>query len=165
MSRTFSRQDGTIRWTLHPREVELLHQLAADLRRALDPQVPADDAVRARLFPPTVLGDPTADAEVRDLIGEALLADRLTALEEVVALLERGKLRRGRRVTDLVEDEPVQVLTVLNDIRLAIGARIDVEALDRDAVGEEDEAALPLAVMDHLGWWQEQLLSLLDGSG
>jgi hypothetical protein len=162
---TFSRRGGAIRWTLHPRELDLVRQLVDDLGRAIGQPADADDPVRARLFPPAVLGDPDADAEVRDLIGDALLADRLAALEEVVALLERGRTHRGRHVTDLVEDEPLQVLTVLNDVRLAIGARIDVEALDRDRIGEEDEVAFPLAIMDHLGWWQEQLLALLDGEG
>lgn len=163
MSRTFTRRDGAIRWSLHPKEVELLRQLVDDLARAIDGSASPQDAVHARLFPPAVLGDADADAEVRDLISEALLADRLAALEEVVALLERGRTQRGRYVTDLVDDEPLQVLTVLNDVRLAIGARIDVEAIDRDQVREDDEAAFPLAVMDHLGWWQEQLLELLDG--
>jgi hypothetical protein len=160
---TFTRRGEVIRWTLHHQELELLRQLVDDLGRAIGQPAAPDDPVQARLFPPAVLGDPDADAEVRDLITDALLADRLAALEEVVGLLERGRIQRGRHVTDLVDDEPLRVLTVLNDIRLAIGARIDVEALDRDRIGEEDAVAYPLAVMDHLGWWQEQLLVLLDG--
>lgn len=165
MSRTFTWHDEGIRWSLHRREVDVLRQLVADLTAALEQPHAPQDAVHARLFPPAVLGDPDADAEVRDLIGEALLADRRAALQEVVALLDRGRIQRSRVVTDLVEDEPIQVLTVLNDVRLAIGARIDVDAIDRDQVAEDDEAAVPLAVMDHLGWWQEQLLELLDGRG
>jgi len=165
VSRTFTRRGEMIRWSLHPKEVDLVRQLVDDLSRAIGAAASPHDAVRARLFPPAVLGDPEADEEVRDLISEALLEDRLAALEEVLALLERGRTQRGRVVTDLVEDEPLKVLTVLNDVRLAIGARIDVEALDRAQVLEDDEAAFPLAVMDHLGWWQEQLLELLDAGG
>ncbi|MFU8840369.1 MAG: DUF2017 family protein [Nitriliruptoraceae bacterium] len=163
MSVTFRRRGEAIRWTLHRQEVVLLRQLVDDLAAAI--HGPREDAVTARLFPPAVLGDAAADAEVRDLIGDALLADRVAALEEVVALLDRGRLLRGRLVADLVDDEPLRLLTVLNDVRLAIGARIDVEAIDRERVGEDDEVAVPLAVMDHLGWWQEQLLALLDGEG
>jgi hypothetical protein len=95
-------------------------------------------------------------------MADALLADRLAGLEAVVALLDRGRHRAAGTSSTCVDDEPLLVLGVLNDIRLAIGARIDIEALDRDRVGEDDPVAFPLAVMDHLGWWQEQLL-ILDG--
>ncbi len=147
---------------LRPPEAELLGRLAGELRTALDAPEP-DDPVHARLFPPAVLGDPEADGEVRDLLADALLADRLAGLASVLALLERGRRTRGRLVVDLRDEEPMLVLGVLNDIRLAIGARIDVEAIDRELVREDDPVAYPIAVMDHLGWWQEQLLAILDG--
>ena len=161
MTATFARRDGTIRFTLRAPEVDLLHRLTDELRHALDTSEP-DDPVISRLFPPAVLGDPEADREVRDLLADALLADRLTGLEAVTTLLARGRRSRGRLVVDLVEDEPLLVLGVLNDIRLAIGARIDIDVIDREQVGEQDPVAYPIAVMDHLGWWQEQLLVALD---
>lgn len=120
-------------------------------------------AVHARLFPPAVLGDEQVAAEVRDLLEEELLRDRLAALEELLAVLERGQRSRSKLTVELTDDEPRLVLMVLNDLRLAIGARIDVEALDRETIDEHHPAAYPLAVMDHLGWWQEQLLMVLDG--
>lgn len=162
MSGTFTRHGDRIRMQLRPPEVELLTRLAGELRTALDAPEP-NDPVHSRLFPPAVLGDPEADREVRDLLADALLADRLTGLDAVLALLERGRRSRGRLVVELSEDEPLLVLGVLNDIRLAIGARIDIEAIDRDQVGQDDPVAYPIAVMDHLGWWQEQLLAILDG--
>jgi hypothetical protein len=164
VSGTFSRHGDRIRMQLRPPEAELLARLAAELRTALDAPGP-DDPVHSRLFPPAVLGDPEADREVRDLLADALLADRLTGVSTVLELLERGRRSRGRLVVDLREDEPLLVLGVLNDIRLAIGARIDIEAIDRDRVQEDDPVAYPIAVMDHLGWWQEQLLAILDGRG
>ncbi len=162
MSGTFARNGDRIRLQLRPPEVELLGRLAGELRTALDAPEPGDP-VRSRLFPPAVLGDPEADREVRDLLADALLADRLDALAAVLELLERGRRSRGRLVVDLRDDEPLLVLGALNDIRLAIGARIDIETIDREQVGEDDPAAYPIAVMDHLGWWQEQLLVILDG--
>lgn len=162
MSGTFSRHGDRIRMQLRPPEVDLLGRLAGELRTALDAPG-TDDPVHSRLFPPAVLGDPEADREVRDLLADALLADRLAGLASVLELLERGRRSRGRLVVDLRDDEPLLVLGVLNDIRLAIGARIDIEALDREQVREEDPVAYPIAVMDHLGWWQEQLLAILDG--
>lgn len=162
MSGTFARHGEGIRMQLRPPEVELLGRLAGELRTALDAPEPSDP-VHSRLFPPAVLGDPEVDREVRDLLADALLADRLAGLTAVLELLRRGRRSRGRLVVELTEDEPLQVLGVLNDIRLAIGARIDIEAIDREQVGEEDPVAYPIAVMDHLGWWQEQLLAILDG--
>ncbi len=162
MSRTFRRHQDAIRFVLRPAEAELLRRLRDELRRSLvDPD--PEDAVVARLFPPVVLGDAEADRTARDRFAVELLADRLAGLDLLVEILDRADEGRGRLTVDLVDEEPLMVLGVLNDVRLAIGARIDVEALDRDAVGPDDALAYPLAIMDHLGWWQEQLLELLDG--
>lgn len=164
MSATFARHGDRVRMQLRPAEVELLGRLAGELRTALEsPEL--SDPVHSRLFPPAVLGDREADREVRDLLADALLADRLAGLAAVLELLQRGRRSRGRLVVELDEDEPLLVLGVLNDLRLAIGARIDIEAIDRERVGEDDPVAYPIAVMDHLGWWQEQLLAILDGRG
>lgn len=161
MTRTFRRAGDGIRATFRSVEVDVLRslhgQLVDTLRRG-DP----DDPVIRRLFPPPVLGDPDAAQQVRDRFGADLLASRLTSLDTIIALLDRGTPHRGGLRVDLVDDEPLLVLGVLNDVRLAIGARIDVEALDRDAVGDDDPVAYLLAVMDHLGLWQEQLLAVLD---
>ena len=54
------------------------------------------------------------------------------------------------------------MLGVLNDIRLAIGARVGIEDLDRDDVDPESSLGYRLAVMDHLGLWQELLLAIVD---
>jgi len=162
VSRTFRRHQDAIRFVLRPPEAELLRRLREELRRSLEDPDP-DDVVVARLFPPVVLGDAEADRTARDLLAVELLADRLAGLDLLAGILDRAESGRGRLTVDLVDEEPLVVLQVLNDVRLAIGARIDVEALDRDAVGPDDALAYPLAIMDHLGWWQEQLLALLDG--
>ena len=162
MSRTFRRHGEAIRFVLRPPEAELLRRLREELRRSLEDPDP-DDAVVARLFPPVVLGDADTDRAIRDLLAEELLADRLAGLDRLTAILDRAETSRGRLTVDLVDEEPLLVLGVLNDVRLAIGARIDVEALDRGSVTPDDPLAYPLAIMDHLGWWQEQLLELLDG--
>ncbi len=161
MSRTFRLVDGAVRATFHPAEVELLRRLHDELRSSLASSDRSDPVVR-RLFPPAILGDADAEERVRDLLDELLLADRLAGLEAVIAMLERGVTHRGRLRIELVDDEPVTLLRVLNDVRLAIGARIDVEALDRGRVGRDDPEAYPLAVMDHLAWWQEQLVAIID---
>lgn len=162
MSRTFRRHGDAIRADFQRVEVNLLRSLRDQLATTLEEADP-DDPVMRRLFPPAVLGDADVEEEVRRLVVDDLLATRLAGLEALVTLLARGTPNRGggSRV-DLVDDEPLLVLGVLNDVRLAIGARLDVEALDRDRLDPEDPVAYRLAIMDHLGWWQEQLLALID---
>lgn len=142
-------------------EVELLHSVREALRRTLEGQDPHDPVIE-RLFPPTVLGDEESDADLRSMIHDDLLRDRLAGLDALVELLDRGTTRGGALQVDLVEEEPLLVLGVLNDVRLAVGARIGIEHVDRAAVDRDDPLAYHLAVMDHLGLLQEQLLEVLD---
>lgn len=164
MSRVFDRHGGGIRARFAPEEAELLRNLQSGIRQALE-EGDADDPVIARLFPRAVTDDDEADVELRRLLHDDLLASRIQGLDALVAILDRGEPHRGRLRVDLVEDEPLLVLGVLNDLRLAIGARIGIEDLEREDVPQDDPLAYRLAVMDHLGWWQEQLLAILDPAG
>jgi hypothetical protein len=142
-------------------EVELLQSLQQGLRNTLEGGDHRDPIVR-RLFPATVSDDDEADRELRGLIHDDLLRTRLEGLDTLLALLERGTRRGGSVRVELVEDEPMVVLGVLNDLRLAIGAQVGIEQLDRDELDPEDPVAYRVAVMDHLAWLQEQLLHVLD---
>jgi hypothetical protein len=160
----FERDGDRIRMRLEPVEVELLESARQGLEVALGARDP-DDPVVQRLFPRAVEGDPEADTDLRAMIHDDLLAERLSGLDELSAILQRGR-QIGRLLSvDLVDQEPLLVLGVLNDVRLAIGARIGIDEIDRRAMDPDDPLAYRLAVMDHLGWWQEQLLSLLDPEG
>lgn len=160
MSRVFQWSAGGIRAQFEPAEVELLHQLEQGVSQSLD-RGSATDPVIERLFPTAVSGDQDADAEVRELLRDDLLESRRAGLEALNRILERATPHRGRLRVQLVDDEPLLVLGVLNDLRLAIGASIGIEQIEREAVTDDDPVAYRLAVMDHLGWWQEQLLDLL----
>lgn len=150
-----------VRLELEPFEVELLRALAPGLRQLLEDPDPDDPAV-ARLFPATIADDDEADAELRRLIFDDLLEERLAGLAALEEILDRGVAHRSRLRVDLVEDEPALVLGVLNDVRLTLGARIGIEQLDRDEIDVDHPAAATVAMMDHLGWFQEQLLSVVD---
>lgn len=114
------------------------------------------------MFPRAVDGDDQADAELRALIHEDLAGVKLEGVRSLAALVEGGT-RRGRELRiDLDEDAALLVLGVLNDVRLAIGARVGIERLDRDEVDPHGEDGYRLAVMDHLGGWQELLLMVMD---
>jgi hypothetical protein len=161
VNRSFRRHGDGVRMQLEDFEIELLEALQAALRTSLETGDPADPIVR-RLFPATVSGDEQADADLRGMIHEDLLRERLAGLDALLDLLARGT-RKGRVArVDLVEDEPLLVLGVLNDLRLAIGAQVDIQHLDREHVDPKGPVAYRLAVMDHLAWLQEQLLRVID---
>jgi hypothetical protein len=159
--RTFRRHGERIRMQLEPIEAELLRTTRDGVRAALAGG-DATDPIVARLFPRALDGDPEADEELRRLLHDDLLASRLAGLDALVEVLDRATTHRGHLRVDLVDDEPLLVLGVLNDLRLAIGARIGIEDLDRDAIDDEDPVSYRLAVMDHLAGMQEQLLAILD---
>lgn len=156
-----TRGDDGVRLRLHPWEVSLLRRLRDGLVATLQDQ-DEDDPVVERLFPRVVEDDEEEDRQLRALIGSELLTSRLEGLRALLEILERGRRVRGRIQVDLVEDEPHLVLGVLNDLRLALGARLGIEDLDRSAVSQEHPVAPMLAVMDHLAWLEEQLLAVLD---
>lgn len=157
----FTRRGDGIRWTLQTWEPQLLRDLRDDLHRLVT-QADGDDPAVARLFPVASRGDDEADAELRRLIHDDLLAGRLAGLDALVEVLDRAEDRRGAPRVDLTEDEPALVLGVLNDVRLALGARIGVENVDREDVDEDHPLAPTLALMDHLAYLQESLLGALD---
>lgn len=164
MSRVFQVHAGGIRAQFDPVEVELLRSLEEGVSQTLE-HGDEDDPVVQRLFPSAVAGDDEADAEVRRMLRDDLLGARREGLRALIEILDRATPHRGRLRVQLQDDEPLLVLGVLNDLRLSIGARIGIEAIDRDQLGEDDPLAYRVAVMDHLGWWQEQLLELLDAAG
>lgn len=106
-----------------------------------------DDPAAARLRVPVYLDDPEANDEWWRLMGfeldEARRADRAVF----------GRAVSSVKPVILDDEEANAMLRVLNEARLALGARlgIDIEA-DHDALSEESRQ-----VMDYLGWVQEEL--------
>ncbi len=142
-------------------EVDLLRSMRDGLRAVLSDGAP-DDPVIARLFPTAVSDDSEADIELRRLLRDELLSARLAALDDLHALLEQGRASRGGLRVDLDAEQAVLVLGVFNDLRLAIGARVGIEQLEREQLPSDEATTQRLAVMDHFGWLQEQLLAVLD---
>jgi hypothetical protein len=161
MGRTFKRHGDAIRANLTEVEERLLRSARDQLREALTADDPTDPVIE-RLYPSTVLGDAEADHELRGLLKDDLLTVRLAGLDALVAVLDRGTHHRHGLRVELRDDEPLLVLGVLNDLRLAIGARLGIERIERDAIDPDDPLAYRIAVMDHLAWWQEELLAIID---
>lgn len=108
---------------------------------------PGSDPAADRLRVPVYLDDPDANQEWWRLMGEDLQSARRADR----AIFEKA-VGSDDPVT-LSEEEADAMLRVLNEARLALGARfgIDVEA-DHDELSEDSRQ-----VLDYLGWIQEEL--------
>lgn len=109
---------------------------------------PGSDPAADRLKVPVYLDDPEANEEWWRLMGQDLEAARQAdrvVFERVVSAEEPVTLK---------PEEADAMLRVLNQARLALGARlrIDVES-DHDDLPEDSRQ-----VLDYLGWIQEQLM-------
>ena len=142
--------DGGVELQLGNEERALLLGLAAEVRSLLD-DVPDDPALR-RLTPPAY-EDEADERAYRDLMGGELLDGRRDALE---------LLARTAGQERLTADEADSWLRALNDLRLVLGTRLDVQ---EDTFAEEpdwnDPRGQALAVYGYVSWLQEQLVEAL----
>jgi uncharacterized protein DUF2017 len=147
----FSRaRDGGIELTLSRDERTLLAGLAAELRAQLDGDN-SDPSLR-RLFPPAY-EDETQEHAYRELAGDSLLDGRRAALELVAETVDRDRL---------TAEEADAWLRALNDLRLVLGTRLDVqEDTFASDLRPDDPNAPALAVYAYLSWIQEQLVAAL----
>ena len=145
--------DGGIRLQLSQDERALLLGLAAEVRSLLE-GAPDDPALR-RLFPPAY-DDDSDEQAYRELTGDSLLDGRREALELLARTAEREQLSA---------EEADAWLRALNDVRLVLGTRLDVQ---EDTFAEEpdwnDPRGQALAVYGYLSWLQEQLVEALSSN-
>lgn len=150
---------GGVRVRLTPRERDLLASLPEQLRPVLAGEAPP--AVRARLFPPAYT-EPDEEADYRDLVGEALVEERLERLEAFAATLTATEPGRLSWTVELSGEQAHAWLSALNDARLTLGVLLGItdESQWEDGVDADDPSA---AALYYLGWLQEQLLAALMG--
>ncbi len=147
----FERGDGGgVELRLSRDERSLLAGLAAELRALLD-GAPGDPSLR-RLFPPAY-DDEEDERAYRDLMGGELLDGRRAALELIADTVDRDRL---------TAEEADTWLRALNDLRLVLGTRLDVQEDTYAAELRSDDPRAPaLAVYAYLSWIQEQLVEAL----
>jgi hypothetical protein len=142
--------DGGVRLHLSQEERALLVGLTEDLRALLD-GAPGDASLR-RLFPPAY-DDDADERAYRELTGDSLLDGRREALELLARTADRERLSA---------EEADAWLRALNDLRLVLGTRLDVQ---EDTFGSEpnlnDPRGHALAVYGYLSWLQERLVEAL----
>jgi Domain of unknown function (DUF2017) len=149
-SRIKRGRGGGIRLRLPHDERELLEVLCDKLRGRVDEEPDHPDL--RRLFPPAHADDPEAEAAYRQLVGSQLDSGRERAIATVEGTLGNETLST---------DEAESWLTVLNDLRLVLGTRLDVTEEMNFDLDPSDPAAAELAVYAYLSWLQEQLVEAL----
>jgi hypothetical protein len=139
--------DFELRFPTHEREI--LSALPSRLRELLG----SDDPAVGRLFPPAYEDDPVRQTDYENLVRGDLTAQRLRSLEIMEETLR----------SDRLDEEQVGAwLGALNDLRLVLGTKLDVdEDMDPDDISDTDEQAPAYALYYYLGWLEEQIVAEL----
>ncbi len=142
------RRGTSVRVRLPERERNLLAGLATELSSRIEADL-GDPELR-RLFPPAYEDDVGEEAEYRRLAGGDLVDGRLRAIGVFASTLDRG---------ELTDEEVESWLVVLNDLRLVLGTRLDVdEGTYGRWIDPRDPRARDHAVYLYLSWLQEQVV-------
>ncbi|MGH2757170.1 MAG: DUF2017 family protein [Actinomycetota bacterium] len=151
----FAADGGSIRCTLDGDEAALLARLLVELRAVIEEEV-RGDPVTERLFP-AAYEDRDDQAAYQDLVGDQLRTEKLEAIRAVESVLGPGPVD-----VTVPASEIGGWLPVLTDLRLAIGARLDVdESKMGRPIDPDDPDAAPMSILHWLGWMQESLLDAL----
>lgn len=139
-------------------EAGILRGLAKEMRLLLEADVPASDDVMQRLFP-RAYEDDQEQQSYEELIGDELRAAKRDALRKVESALGGS----GPAETELSAGEADDWLRFLNDVRLAIGTRleIDEEKMEKE-LDPQDPEGPALSVLHWLGWLQGSMLEELN---
>jgi uncharacterized protein DUF2017 len=127
----------------------MLRSLPDQLRRLLKEGDPALE----RLFPPAYTDDPERQEEYEGLVGEDLMAGRLSSVDVMEATIDAQRLD---------EEQLLAWLGAVNDLRLVLGTRLDVtEDLYEQPLAEDHPEAPAFALYFYLGWLEEQVVEAL----
>ena len=151
----FTADGASIRCSLDVEEAALLSRLMAELRAVIE-QEPQGDPVTDRLFP-AAYEESEDQAAYQDLVGDQLRTEKLEGIRAVESVLGPGPLD-----VSVPASEIATWLPVFTDLRLAIGARLEVdESKMESSIDPDDPDAAPMSILHWLGWMQESLLDAL----
>ena len=151
---SFERVADGLHVRLDETEAGILRELAGEMRLLLEADIPAGDDVMERLFPRAHENDDDENA-YRELVGNELRDVKQEALRTVGTRLGT----EGPMDSTLPDGEIHEWLRLINDMRLAIGTRLDVdEAKMEKEYDPEDPEGPALSVLHWLGWLQGSIL-------
>lgn len=146
------RRRGVPQLHLDGAESALLATLLDDLSDALA-SLPDDDPVRQRLFPAGYRDDEEAAAEFRELTEDGLRDAKLERVRQC-----RAELPAGTGELPLPPEAVQRWLTVLNDLRLALGTRLGVTEDEPPDLDPADPGAQTWAIYYWLTALQDSLV-------
>jgi hypothetical protein len=120
-----------------------------------------DDPALARLFPDAYIDDDEAASEFRRFTERSLREGKLANARTVLD----GLSTEGDTLT-LTDDQAAAWLGTLNDLRLALGSRLDIQEDSHerfDAMADDDPAFAAHWVYDWLTYLQDSLIRALSG--
>ena len=145
---------GGVESHLSPDVRAVLLELCDQLERLVRTEDPASDPAVARLFPAAYPDDPLRELEYERSTGGDLAAGRLEALERMRATIDADPLDEGAAVA---------WLRTINDLRLVLGSRLDVEeTTEPDDFADDPAGARSFDLYLTLGEVQALLLRALD---
>jgi hypothetical protein len=131
-------------------ERRMLHDLPGQLRELLEE---ADNPQTTRLFPPAYTQDAPREEEYRVLARDELVAGRVAALDLMESTIDAQRL---------TEEQLLGWLSVLNDLRLVLGTRLNItEDLRLDHIADDDPQAPAYAMYGYLTWLEGQAVEAL----
>jgi Domain of unknown function (DUF2017) len=153
------RRGGVIRLRLEPVESRMLSTLFNDLVDIVVAQdAEADDPVQRRLFPAGYRDDDDAESEFRALTETALRTERSDRAKQCAA-----EVAGDRRELELTDESGQRWIQVLNDVRLALGTRLEVSEEDGPEIDPDDPLAPQRAIYYWLTAFQDSLVGALMG--
>ena len=146
--------DGNVLLVMDAEEAGLLRGLVTEMQELIEQEASIQDAVIDRLFP-SAYADPKDAQAFSELVGDELKNGKLDAIRSVLSVLGNP----GEVDATVPRSEIDGWLTVLTDLRLALGTRLDVteEKMERELDASDPEAA-GMAVLHWLGWMQEMFI-------
>jgi hypothetical protein len=151
-----TRAGKEIELSLDREEVHVMSGLLDEMEMVLAADLPRSDAIAARLFP-QAYQDPDEQKTYEELTSAALVTIKLRAVRDLrERLTSTGD---GHASILLDDDETGPFLALLTDLRLAIGARLGVDAeMMASELDPTDPDTPALAVLHWLGWMQGSIL-------
>jgi len=145
---------GDFELRLTPDERTILRGLPDQLRHLIENEDPTSDPAMARLYPPAYEDDPIRNLEFERMAADDLTSQRLSSINAMEGSIDADLLG---------EEQLLSWLSVLNDLRLVLGTRLEItEETTEDDFAAGDPRASTFALYGYLTWLVDAIVRALD---